>query len=57
MTVYGMLSPQSKKSPSTGVLIVTVGLVLPAVIVTVLTSDLPLSSVTVSFADVDAGVV
>ena len=48
--VYGMLWPQSKKSPSTGVLMVTVGLVLPAVIVTDLMSVLPPESVTVSLA-------
>jgi hypothetical protein len=32
VTVYGMSSPQSKKLPSTGVVMVTVGAVLPTVI-------------------------
>ena len=50
MTVYGMLSPHSKKSPSTGTLTVTVGAVLPTVIWIVRDCDLPVESVTVSRA-------
>ena len=50
LTVYGIDSPQTKKSPSTGVLIVTTGLVLPAVIVMVLMSWLPAGSFTTSRA-------
>ena len=45
-----MLSPQVKKSPSSGVVIVTVGAVLPTVIVVVAVAVLPLESVTVSRA-------
>ena len=45
-----MFCPHSKKSPSTGVLIVTVGAVLPTVMVVVFVSLLPPASVTVSRA-------
>ena len=50
VTGTGSLSPQSKKPPSTGVVIVITGAVLPTVITVVLTSVLPLESVTVSLA-------
>ena len=50
VTEYGIPSPQSKKLPSTGVWIVTVGAVLPTTISIVLTSVLPAASLTVSRA-------
>ena len=50
VTVYGMFCPKSKKSPSTGVVIVTVGAVLPTVMTVLLESVLPVESVTVSRA-------
>ncbi len=50
VTVYGTFWPHSKKSPSTGVLTVTVGVVLPTVIVSVFTSELPFGSFTTSCA-------
>ena len=48
VTVNGMSSPQLKKSPSSGVLIVNVGAVFPTVMVVVFVSVLPDESVTVS---------
>ena len=50
VTVNGMLSPKANVPPSTGTLTVTVGAVLPTVIVVFADADFPLESITVSFA-------
>ena len=50
VTDHGMSSPQLKKPPSTGVVTVTVGAVLPTVMVVFADALLPLESVTVSRA-------
>ena len=50
MTVNGMFCPKVKKSPSSGVLIVSVGAVLPTVMTVLAESDFPVESVTVSRA-------
>ena len=50
VTLYGIVWPQSKKSPSIGTSIVIVGAVLPTVMTVDLMSVWPLESVTVSFA-------
>ena len=50
VTVYGMLSPKANRPPSTGVLTVTVGEVLPAVILVDALRDLPHEAVTVRTA-------
>ena len=50
VTVYGMFCPNAKKSPSSGVAIVTVGAVLPTVMTVLAESDFPVESVTVSLA-------
>ena len=47
VTVYGMSLPKVNVPPATGVVTVTVGLVLPAVIVICCPADLPDESVTV----------
>ena len=49
-TVNGMPSPNANVPPSTGTVTLTVGAVLPTVIVVVLASVFPLESVTVSRA-------
>ena len=50
VTVNGMLSPKANVPSSTGTLMVTVGAVLPTVIVVFALPSLPLESVTVSLA-------
>ena len=50
VTENGMLSPKANVPPSTGVVRVTVGEVLPTVIVVFAAPVLPLESVTVSLA-------
>ena len=47
VTVNGMVCPKVKKSPSSGVLIVSVGAVLPTVITVLADAVFPVESVTV----------